>query len=92
MRHSYKLAWLPRTLSCNRTPPRVVPRGGLRSLLPVLGASIFVAVPESWLPCVTSAGAEPTIVRCAPILDYIAVVVRLRFSVLTWESICAMPS
>ena len=48
----------------------------------------FVAVPESWLPCVTSAGAELTIDLCAPRLDHIAVVLRLRFSVLTGEA-CA---
>ena len=45
-RHSCRLAWLPRTLPCSRTPRRVVRRGGLRSLGPVLGASIF-------LPCLS---------------------------------------
>ena len=46
----------------------------------------FVAVPESWLPCVTSAGAEPNIDIHASRLDHTAVVVPLRFSVLTGEA------
>ena len=68
------------TSSCGTTWWSAIPARRLRT--------DSVAVPESWLPCVTSAGAGPVIDLCAPRLDHVAGVVRLRFA----PSLCAFAS